>query len=165
MPCSSGAPSVQRRLAVIVYEAMLLFGVLFIAGWIFGTLLQQRHALYLREALQYWLFFVIGIYFVWFWSHGGQTLAMKTWHVRLVTADGGPVPVLRAAARYALSWMWVLPGLLIASLTHAKGWMLVLIPVANILIWGGLSLLDPTRQFFHDRLAGTRIVGVPVRKK
>lgn len=152
------APSLKIRLASMMYEAMLLFGVLFIAGWLFSTLLQQRHALYLREALQEWLFLVIGIYFVWFWSHGGQTLAMKTWHIRLVAADGRPVKPLRAAGRFLLAWLWCLPGLALAWALDAQAWMLALIPAANIVIWALMIFLAPDRQFLHDRLAGTRLI-------
>lgn len=144
----------------MAYEAMLLFGVLFIAVWLFSTLLQQRHALYLRSALQDWLFFVIGIYFIWFWSHGGQTLAMKTWRIRLVNADGQPVTILRAIGRYLLVWLWCLPGLALAWALGAKTWMLVLIPAANVIIWALMIYLDPHRQFLHDRLAGTRLIRV-----
>lgn len=147
----------------MLYESLLLFGVLFIAGWIFGTLLQQRNALYLRQGLQYWLFLVIGVYFIWFWSHGGQTLAMKTWRVRLTAADGGPVSMKRATARYLLSWLWFLPGLLLAKLLGVQGWLLVFIPAANLLIWAALALLDPARQFVHDRIVGTRLIQFSLR--
>ena len=159
------AASIGRRLAVMLYESLLLFGVLFIAGWIFGTLLQQRHALYLRQGLQYWLFIVIGVYFIWFWSHGGQTLAMKTWRVRLTAIDGGPVSMPRATARYILSWLWFIPGLLIAKLLGAQGWLLVVIPSANVLLWAGLARLDPARQFVHDRIVGTRLIQFSLRDK
>ena len=71
------APGIWRRLACFVYEGVLLFGVLMISGYLFSTLTQQRHALLGRHALQGFLFVVLGIYFVWFWSHGGQTVAMK----------------------------------------------------------------------------------------
>jgi hypothetical protein len=50
--------------------------------------LQQRHALYLRHALEGWLFAILALYFIWFWRHGGQTLAMKTWRIKLVSKDG-----------------------------------------------------------------------------
>jgi uncharacterized RDD family membrane protein YckC len=145
----------------MLYEAMLMFGVLFISGWLFSTLLQQRHALYLRNVMQDWLFLVIGIYFVWFWTHSGQTLAMKTWRIRLVTNAGQDVKMKRAIGRYLLAWLWVLPGLAAAWALGAKNWMLVLIPGANILLWALTSYLDPQRQFLHDRIAGTRIVAVP----
>jgi uncharacterized RDD family membrane protein YckC len=145
----------------MLYEAMLMFGVLFFSGWLFSTLLQQRHALYLRSVMQDWLFLVIGVYFVWFWTHGGQTLAMKTWRMRLVTNDGQTVSAKRAIGRYLLAWLWVLPGLAAAWALGAKNWMLVLIPATNILLWAMTAFLDPQRQFLHDRIAGTRIVGVP----
>ena len=85
---TSPTPSVLRRLACFVYEGVLLFAVLMIAGYLFSSLTQQRHALAGRAALQGFLFLVLGIYFVWFWSHGGQTLAMKTWRIRLIGQDG-----------------------------------------------------------------------------
>lgn len=142
----------------MVYESMLLFGVLFISGWLFSTLLQQRHALYLRSALQDWLFLIIGFYFVWFWTHGGQTLAMKTWRLRLVAGNDAKVGIKRATARYLLAWFWILPGLALAWLFHVKGWLLVLIPACNVLLWALSIYLDPERQFLHDRIAGTRVI-------
>ncbi len=142
----------------MLYEAMLLFAVVFISGWLFSTLLQQRHALYLRHAQQAWLFFVVGIYFVWFWTHGGQTLAMKTWRIRLVTADGNAIRLWHAIIRYLLAWMWVLPGLALAWALDAKAWMLALIPMGNVALWALTAYLDPQRQFLHDRLIGTRVV-------
>lgn len=138
-----------------------MFGVLFISGWLFSVLLQQRHALYLRTLMQDWLFLVIGLYFVWFWTHGGQTLAMKTWRIRLVTTDGEEVRTKRAIGRYLLSWLWVLPGLAAAWALDAKNWMLILVPALNVLLWALAVYLDPQRQFPHDRIAGTRIVSVP----
>lgn len=142
---------------------MLLFGVVFIAGWLFSTLLQQRHALTLRSGLQYWLFLVVGVYFVWFWTHGGQTLAMKTWRIRLVSAQGLRVSLLVAIARYFLSWMWFLPGLMLAWGAHAKGWWLATIPMINVVMWGATAFLDPDRQFLHDRLARTRLIRVTAK--
>ena len=155
----------KSRLFCMVYEAMLLFGVLFIATWLFSTLLQQRHALYLRGALQDWLFVVLGLYFGWFWTHGGQTLAMKTWHLRLVDKTGEPLRWKRALIRYALCWLWFLPGLAAARYLEAQGWMLALLPALNFVLWAAATRLDSDRQFLHDRMAGTRIVWVPPLKK
>nr|WP_268793435.1 RDD family protein [Noviherbaspirillum sp. Root189] len=150
----------RRRLASMLYESMLLFGVVFVSEWLFSTMLEQRHALYLRNISQVWLFLVIGVYFVWFWTHGGQTLAMKTWRIKLVTADGNAIGFKRAVGRHLLAWMWILPGFAAAWATGAKGWMLILIPAANVLLWTLTVLLDPNRQFLHDRIAGTRVIGV-----
>jgi uncharacterized RDD family membrane protein YckC len=120
--------------------------------------LQQRHALHLREGLQVWLFFVLGLYFIWFWSHGGQTLPMKTWRIRLVTAESRPVTPWRALIRYLLCWFWFLPGLALAWLIEAQTWMLVWLPALNFVLWAMTALFDKDRQFLHDRLAGTRLI-------
>lgn len=147
----------------MVYEAMLLFGVIGVTGAMFSVLLEQRHALYLRHLLQGWLFLVLAVYFIWFWTHSGQTLAMKTWRLRLVTDDGQEVDMKRAVGRFVLSWLWILPGLAVAWMLGAKTWMLVWIPAFNMLLWALMVYLDPQRQFLHDRIAGTRIVMVAER--
>nr|WP_233167884.1 RDD family protein [Xylophilus sp. ASV27] len=147
-------------MACWLYEGMLMFGVVFIAGYLFGTLSQTRNALDNRHALQAFLFVVFGIYFVWFWSKG-QTLAMKTWHIRLVDAAGRPVTQPRALARYVLSWLWLLPPLAGAALFHLDAAETSVIVLGWVAVWALLSRFHAQRQFLHDALAGTRLVSVP----
>lgn len=158
------AAPLKNRLLCMVYEGMLLFGVLFISGWLFSTLLQQRHALVLRHAQQAWQFIVLAAYFSWFWTHGGQTLAMKTWRVRIVTREGHALRWPRALLRYLLAWGWFVPGLAAASLLQVQGWMLMLLPALNFALWAAAARLDPDRQFIHDRLARTRVALAPAAK-
>lgn len=155
---SSDTPTIKRRLTTMMYEGVLLFGVVAIAALLFSTIFQQRHALYLRHALQYWLFFVVGAYFVWFWIHSGQTLPMKTWRIRLVTVDDKTLSFKHAVARYFLAWLWFLPGLAIAWALDAKAWTAVAIVCANIAAWALAAYVHPSRQFLHDRIAGTKLV-------
>lgn len=155
------APTIKRRLTTMLYEGVLLFGVVAIAALLFGILFQQRSAIMLRHELQYWLFVVIGAYFIWFWTHGGQTLPMKTWRMRLVTRDGHDVTLGRAAARYLLAWLWFLPGAAIAWMAGAKAWMAVALVIANVIAWALSACLHPSRQFLHDRIAGTRLIQLP----
>ena len=103
------APGLWRRMACWLYEGMLLFAVVFVAGYLFSALTQTRHALDNRHVQQAFLFVVLGIYFTWFWAKG-QTLAMKTWHIRVVDTQGRPVTQARALLRYVLSWLWFLPA-------------------------------------------------------
>ncbi|MEY2618229.1 MAG: hypothetical protein RL522_1231 [Pseudomonadota bacterium] len=155
------APSLRRRMACWVYEGMLLFAVVFIAGWLFSTLGQMRHGLDARRPLlQAFLFLVFAIYFTWFWSRG-QTLAMKTWDIRMVDRQGRPVTQVRALGRYVLSWIWFLPPL--ASLTPFRlaGAEVAVLMVGWVLVWAILSRFHPQRQFWHDAWAGTRLVHVP----
>ena len=151
------APPLPRRLACWLYEGMLMFGVVFIAGYLFSTLSQTRHALDNRHGLQAFLFVVFGIYFTWFWAKG-QTLAMKTWHIRVVDRHGQPLTQLRALLRYVLSWLWFLPPLAaVAPFGLPAGESTVLL-LGWVAVWATLSRFHPQRQFLHDALAGTRLV-------
>lgn len=151
------APGLWRRMACWLYEGMLMFGVVFIAGYLFGTLSQTRNALDNRTGLQAFLFVVFGIYFTWFWSKG-QTLAMKTWHIRLVDRAGRPASQARAFVRYLLSWLWFLPPLvLIAPFRLPAGESFVLL-LGWVAVWAIASRFHPQSQFWHDALAGTRLV-------
>ncbi len=153
------APPLCRRMACFVYEGVLLFGVLMIAGYLFSSLTQQRHALLGRHALQAFLFVVLGIYFAWFWSRSGQTVAMKAWHIRLVTMDGQPVSQSRALARYVLSWLWFVPALLALSLAGLNSLPAMFgLLFAGVGAYAALSRLHPQRQFWHDAVCGTRLV-------
>jgi uncharacterized RDD family membrane protein YckC len=150
-------PSLRRRMACWLYEGMLLFGVVFLANYLFSTLSQTRHALDHRMGQQAFMFLILGIYFTWFW-HKGQTLAMKTWHIRLVDVSGQPVGQGRALLRYVLSWVWFLPSLaFIWGLDLPLGSGSVLI-VGWVVIWIVLSRFHPQRQFWHDVAAGTRLI-------
>ena len=152
------APALVRRMACWLYEGVLMFGVVWIAGYLFGTLSQTRNALDNRHALQAFLFVVFGIYFVWFWAKG-QTLAMKTWQIRLVTAGGGAVSQPRALLRYLLAWIWFLPPLAAMATLHLSLTAMGTITLAWVMVWALLSRLHPQRQFWHDVWAGTRLVG------
>ena len=149
-------------MACWAYEGMLLFGVLFIAGYLFGTLTQTRNAMDNRHGLQAFLFLVFGIYFVWLWSKG-QTLAMKTWNIRLVDVQGRPVSQARALLRYLLSWIWLLPSLSLVWLFGLPAAGLVVLVLGWIAIYATLSRFHPQRQFWHDALAGTRLISSPVK--
>lgn len=154
------APSLARRMACWLYEGMLMFGVVFIAGYLFGTLSQTRNAMDNRHALQAFLFVVFGIYLVWFWSQG-QTLAMKTWNIQVVDRVGQPITQARALLRYVLSWLWFLPALAAVAPFKLSGSESVVIVFGWVVIWAILSRLQPQQQFWHDVLAGTRLVSKP----
>ncbi|WP_028310358.1 RDD family protein [Derxia gummosa] len=156
-------PGLWKRLACAAYEGCLLFGVCFITSYLFLTLSQSTWPLPPERKLlfQLWEFGWIGAYFVWFWRRGGQTLALKTWHLRLVARDGGAVVWWRAALRYVLSWAPLLPAALCFELApeglqnRAFGLGLLL----GITLQWGWAVVDRERQFLHDRLLGTRFVG------
>ena len=149
-----------RRFACMMYEGVLLFGVLFLAGYLFDTLTQSRSGLVLRHTRQAWLFLAVGAYFLVCWRASGQTLPMKTWRIKLVDAHGRPPPVAVLAARYALAWL--LPLAAAAGVWAISRWSgypatLMFIVAAPLSLFAG-ACLAPDRQFLHDRLLGTRLV-------
>lgn len=154
------APHLARRMACWLYEGMLMFGVIFIAGYLFGTLSQTRNAMDNRHALQAFIFVIAGIYFVWLWAKG-QTLAMKTWDIKVVDRAGLPITQARALLRYLLSWLWFLPALAAVAPFKLSGAESIVIGLGWIAIWALLSRFHPEGQFWHDALAGTRLVSTP----
>ncbi len=128
-------PGILRRLACATYELLILAALVLVATFPFLAFAGDATAGYRRHLLQAYVLAVVGAYFVWFWSRGGQTLAMKTWHIRVESAAGGPVGAARALRRYLFA---VAGG---AALGAGFLW----------------AILDRDRQFLHDRLAGTRL--------
>lgn len=145
-------------MACWLYEGMLLFAVVFFAGWLFSTLGQLREAGDPRRPLlQAFLFVVFGVYFAWFWAKG-QTLAMKTWKIRVVDRRGAPLTQGRAFVRYLFSWLWFLPALAVLAMLKLGAVADLLCLSAWVVTWAMLSFAHPQRQFWHDEFAGTRLV-------
>jgi uncharacterized RDD family membrane protein YckC len=144
-------------MACWLYEGILMFGVVFISGYLFSTLSQTRNAMDNRHPLQAFLFVVFGIYFVWFWAKG-QTLAMKTWNIRVVDVAGNAITQKRALGRYVLSWLWFLPPLIGVMPFGLPGAEIVVIVLGWVVVWALLSRFQRDGQFWHDVWAGTRLV-------
>ncbi|MEX8496731.1 RDD family protein [Leptothrix ochracea] len=153
------------RLLCLLYETVLVGGMVMCTGLVYGIMTDQRQSMQGRLPLQLLIFAVIAAYFIGFWSNKrGQTLAMKTWHLRVVTADGSPLSAGKATQRFVLSWLWIAPGAL-AFLLHntpptspgTLGLMLGL----SLLFYAGLARLLPDRQCLHDVLCHTRLIKVP----
>jgi len=126
-----------RRIAAMTYDALLLVAVLFVATAIAVALNKGQaveHPLYyLSLALISYLFFC------WFWTHGGQTLGMRTWRLKLVTSSGEKMSWPHASRRFLLA-------------------LIALLPFGAGLFW---LILDPDRLTVHDRLSASKIVFIP----
>ena len=146
-------------MAAWVYEGLILFAVCAITGLVFSIATNSRNALSHHIALGVVLFVVIGLYFSWFWSRG-QTLAMKTWRIKITDHAGKPISIRLATIRYVLSWLWFAPPLIALALTELNKPRLYSALVGWLVFYIFLAWLHPSRQFMHDRLAGTRLVNV-----
>lgn len=126
-----------RRLACLVYDALLTLAVLFLGSALFTSIAGAAETLPARIALQALLIALAGAYFVFCWTRSGQTLPMQAWHLRVVDARSGRPPGMQQALkRYLLATA----GTLLTGVSF---------------LWG---IVDRDRSFLHDRLAGTRIV-------
>ncbi len=161
VPAAARAPGLGRRLLCAAYEFCLLFGVTFISNYLLLSLAQWRWPLNAvqQPILQAYTLCVIGVYFIYFWGRGGQTLAMKTWRIRLVGPDGGRASLLACCLRYALLWWGLLPGAIVFALTRHNGYA-ALIVLASVLFSWVWMWFDRDRQFLHDRMLGTRLIQV-----
>jgi uncharacterized RDD family membrane protein YckC len=135
-----------RRFAAIVYDAILLAGVLVLASAVvtipLGLALGPDKAQPLFDSPWFrWPFFVYCVvvaaaFHLWFWTHGGQTLGMRAWRLKVVREDGGTLTPRDSLFRWAaalLSWA----------------------PVGLGFLW---SLLDPRGLTWHDRISRTHLV-------
>lgn len=127
--------SLKTRLLSIVYEGVIVVALLFLATALFIAVFGDSRAQPLHFVLQAYLLIVTGAYFVWSWTGGRRTLAMRTWRMRLVDRKGETPNPRRAAIRYVAA----LVGLFLGAIS---------------LFW---ALVDTERQFLHDRIAGTRL--------
>ncbi len=157
-PSCTAAPLV-RRLAAMVYEGLVVVAILLIASFPFAGAATGRLQGVTQHLFQCYLFLVVGLYFVWCWRRGGQTLPMKAWKLRVVDAHGAPLATSRAILRYvvaalALGSSAVAAIVLLRYPRELAAW-LALAPGLATILW---SAVDRDRQFLHDRLAGTRIV-------
>jgi uncharacterized RDD family membrane protein YckC len=140
------SPGLPRRLAAMLYDTLLVFGLLLLASMVVtlpaGLLAGESASQALsgnplfRLLFQLWLALVPAAFFLLFWLKGGQTLGMRSWRLRVVREDGSPLKGSDALKRLLcalLSWL----------------------PLGLGYLW---ILVDRDRLAWHDRLSGTRLV-------
>lgn len=156
-----------RRFGAFVHELLFLVAYLFIVGLIFaafsGESMQAGRPQILSGPVailqQLYLITTIGLYFVFFWTHGRRTLAFKTWQLRLVDAASDALAPTRKQAiiRYVATWIGPALALLVFTQIGGSSGPLWLFALLSNFVW---AVIDRDRQFLHDRIAGTRIVYV-----
>lgn len=97
----------MRRLGAVFYDSLLLSGLLFTATacllpFTGGEAIASGEWLFLA-----YLLLVSFLFFAWFWTHGGQTLGMRAWKIRVVSFSGEPITWSQAVIRFTgalISW-------------------------------------------------------------
>jgi uncharacterized RDD family membrane protein YckC len=101
------SPSLFRRFAAILYDSFLL-----LALWFFATVvllpLNGGQAFNSRQLFYpLYLLAVSFSFYGWFWTHGGQTLGLKAWKLKVQTSNQQSLTWKQAAIRFLaaiLSW-------------------------------------------------------------
>lgn len=173
---SLAAPGLFRRLASGFYDALILLAI-----WILATFLIMpftrsgelaslyAHSVSLKLLYQFGLLVLGYVFFGGFWTHGGQTIGMRTWKLRVLRSDGAPLDWYRALLRYLamlIPWLLLLLGVEFLLLTAQQPGMLargisavlILLLALTGFLW---PALNPRRLAWHDYFSGTRLLLLP----
>lgn len=134
-----------RRLAAAVYDFLILAAIWLLVGFFFLAVVLGGKPAEDPTILQVGLFPLLVLatlgFYSWFWTHGGQTLGMRAWKLKVVHArlDGTPISLTQCLLRCLMGiFSWGIFGL---------GYLWV--------------LTDPSRDTWHDRISGTRTLIIP----
>ncbi len=156
--------SIFRRGAAMVYDGLLSFAVAIVSSALTLPFSSGKGATEFSPILTIYFIIVFYIFFGWFWTHGGQTLGMRAWHIKLLKQDDRPVCWTSALIRYLLSLpMWFNWFLVIQVagnyreipfLSVFPNWLLFMIAVA----W---TVFDHIPNNWRDRVSKTKVVYLP----
>ena len=167
------APGLARRLACGGYDALLVASLCILATFCIVAFARGKGVdSFYAGSPGAKLFYQLGLlalgyaFFGGFWTHGGQTLGMRAWRVRVICMDGAGLGWYRALLRYLtmlIPWLLLVLGsefLFNAQAQPEPGLHHIAAPLTLLLallgfIWPRLD----TRGFaWHDHLSGTRVV-------
>jgi uncharacterized RDD family membrane protein YckC len=161
------APQFWRRVFCALYEQLVLLGVMALTflipnlalGILFGTSLPSWLTFL-------YLYVILGMYFVWYWTKSGQTLAMQTWRIRIIGPGGYKLTRRLAIRRYILGSLWIVPCIILQWLFQLQKWQIIeMLFAVSLFFWPLTIYIHRTntliRQSLPDRLAGTRMVELP----
>ncbi len=109
-PAATAQPvkaGVFRYIAAIFYDLMLVIAAFFVAT---AALLPFTAGEAIESSVMYPLY-LLGVSFAfygWFWTHGGQTLGLRAWKLRVVTEQQTDISWQQALIRFltaCVSWL------------------------------------------------------------
>jgi uncharacterized RDD family membrane protein YckC len=112
---SASSPSFLCRLAIVIYDLLLLIALLFLATALLLPFNAGQAFTHQQIFYPIYLLIVSFIFYGWFWTHGGQTLGLRAWKARVLTVDQQPINWIQALVRFVtafascgLSLLWIL---------------------------------------------------------
>ena len=127
-----------HRLGAMFYDSLLLLSILLVATAL-ALMLTKGTLHYHNPFFRTFLFLTCFSFYAWFWLHGGQTLGMRAWRLRVQRPDGRPITIWQALLRFLVA----IPSLALAGLGFF--WMLV----------------DRDKMTWYDRFSESVMVRMP----
>lgn len=155
------SPKLRHRLVCMIYEALLIFGVVFFVGAVHDIATGSRDPSMHQTSRIALIFLICGAYFIYFWRKNGQTLAMQTWRIMLVNDDCTKVPLIKCLVRYCLCWLWFLPSLAVSHQLKLNPGQIGIAVTIGFCSWACTVFLNKDHQFLHDVFAKTRLIQIP----
>jgi len=158
-----------RRFAAMSYDGLLLLALMIFATMPVTLFTGGEATRSGNPFVTTWLFMVSFLFFAWLWTHGGQTLGMRAWKIRLQQNDGRSISLWQALLRFITglpAWITLGLGTFLCSsfsiehlplpLQHLKAQ-----PCAILLIPGCLWLLiDHWPNSWRDRFTQAQVVDI-----
>ncbi len=113
LPASPTKPGLFRYLAAVFYDLVLVIALFFVATAIILPL-NQGEAIKSTFLFPLYLICVSFLFYGWFWTHGGQTLGLRAWKLRLMSEqqEHSDINWKQALIRYLTAcFSWILFGL------------------------------------------------------
>lgn len=130
-----------RRLAAIIYDSLLLAAIFMLYGFVGVSITGGEANEHVAFQLLMWV--IPFVFYGYFWRHGGQTLGMQAWRLRVQTPLGQPINAKQTLLRLLgglLSWSCLGLGFL---------WLFI----------------DKEQRTWPDIFSGTQVVVIPKKKK
>lgn len=160
-------PNLLRRTVSSLYELALLSGIACTLSFLWFVGFQLTGSQLPIWILQAIIFFAFGFYFTYSWQNSGQTLAQKTWRIKVINTNQQLPNAKQAWLRYIASYVGILPSLLLIYIhtSHNKqenitnNTLFIIIFVAlNWISLLGTALMNIKQQALHERLSNTRSI-------
>jgi uncharacterized RDD family membrane protein YckC len=115
----NSAPGFLRRLAAQIYDLLLLIALLFIATALLLPF-TSGEAVISEYALIYRIYLIVisFLFYGWFWTHGGQTLGLRAWKIKVLTLDQKSINWTQSLVRFTtailslgfcgLGFLWIM---------------------------------------------------------
>ena len=174
------AATIPRIIGAWLYDFLLLCTVWLVAGIVYiipaqfflevdSNQVQNLSSTQFTGPIYYfYMFFITWYFFAWFWIHGGQTLGLRSWSLKVQTPAGQPLTWIMTLIRFVVAGSpWLIALFVYDQLTNTFKINSGYVYFSFLLGFVGLLpiLIDKRQRSLQDIISKTQIVKLPKQKK